>query len=90
MPLKERRLYQVVVIDGIQRAECLKTALEVVNIPGCVYLDNSDNCVRDPDEAEALETLVGETRKRSGRLTYLRGFPPAQPTVTEGVLATFG
>jgi predicted O-methyltransferase YrrM len=88
LPLKEHRDYDVVVVDGIQRAECLRTALHVVKAGGSIYLDNSDNRVRDLDEADAVEELIRGTRERSGRLRYLRGFPPAQPTVTEGVLAT--
>jgi predicted O-methyltransferase YrrM len=80
----EGATYQLVIVDGAQRDQCMRTALRAVSPGGWIYLDNLDTAGRD-----AFTILRQATLERRGTIEIFTGFPPAQPTVTTGALAHF-
>ena len=81
--LKEDQVesYDFVMVDGLFREECIKSALRAARPGGYIYLDNIDS------ERAAFAVLKEAVMKRGGSIELLTGLPPAQPTVTTGALA---
>jgi predicted O-methyltransferase YrrM len=77
----EARAYDFVLVDGLFREECIRSALRAVRPGGYIYLDNVDT------ERAAFLILKEAVRKLDGAIELFTGFPPAQPTVTTGALA---
>jgi predicted O-methyltransferase YrrM len=76
--------YDLVLVDGMLRDYCIRSAIHAVRPGGYVYLDNIDSTGR-----AAFPILRDAVKARGGSLELLTGFPPAQPTITTGALAHF-
>lgn len=81
--------FDLALVDGKDRAGCVRTALTKVKPGGWLYLDNSDKDMTFPSgdlrRAEAL--LVAEIERRGGTLRYFTDFSPTNFFAEQGVLA---
>jgi hypothetical protein len=51
IPLQQNRKFDVIIVDGIKRAECIKAAVQLFSERGMIIFDNSD---RNPELCEYL------------------------------------
>ncbi len=81
--------FDFALIDGKDRAACVRTALTKVKPGGWLYLDNSDKDMTVPDgdvrRAEAL--LTAEIGRRGGTLRSFTDFSPTNFFAEQGLLA---
>ncbi len=79
---KEKRGFDLIVIDGMDRDKCAKNAIKLIRPGGIIYLDNSDSLYK-----RAAETiLLSFARKRKAQVEYFVDFAPAQFFVNEGMM----
>jgi hypothetical protein len=83
--------FNLVLIDGILRDECVSAALPSILPGGCLYLDNTDKPENDPagDLAKAVELVRKALHEREGTIQIIRDFAPATLAPTEAILANF-
>jgi hypothetical protein len=81
--------FDFVLIDGTDRAGCVRTALAKVRRGGWLYLDNSDKDMTRPfgDIRRAEALLIEEVARRGGTLRYFTDFSPTNFFAEQGVLA---
>lgn len=80
------RSLDLVVVDGEQRAECVRAALPRLKPGGRLYLDNTDKSGGEFREAEALVRRAAADT--GGTLEVLAGFTVAKFSAHEGILLT--
>jgi predicted O-methyltransferase YrrM len=81
----DEQAFDLVIVDGIHRAECMRSAVIAVRPGGLIYLDNIDSAGRD-----AYAILSDAVSRVGGTIELFTGFPPAQLTVSTGALARLG
>lgn len=69
--------FDLVIVDGLFRDQCMRSALRAVRPGGYIYLDNIDTDGR---------TALGLLQHAADAIEVVTGFPPAQWTVTTGIL----
>src|SRR5205807_1570539 len=74
---RDEAAFDLAVIDGLFRKECMESAVRAVRPGGLVYVDNIDT-----EGSRAFSVLQASVAKRGGSIDLFTGFPPAQPTVT--------
>ena len=81
--------YDLVVVDGLRRSECIKQALHLIKPGGWIDLDNTEQNPNDPegDMRIAEDALLNACSGAGERTHYFVDFAPAQFFVTEGLLA---
>jgi len=81
--------FDFALIDGVNRAACMHTALRKVRNRGYVYLDNSDQYANNPegDTRIAENTLLSHLEKCGTKPRYFVDFSPGSFFVSEGLLA---
>ncbi len=80
--------FDFILIDGIQRAECARSAVRKVRHGGYIYLDNSDKHAHNPsgDTRIAERILLQAARERGGSVEYFVDFLPTCFVVNQGLL----
>ena len=82
--------FDFALVDGYNRAGCMKTSLRKVRKGGWVYLDNSDKIEGKPlgtqDIQNAEKLLIEHQKKTGGKPKYFCDLMPCYALVTEGVL----
>jgi len=81
--------FDLALVDGLERAECVRAVLNKVKRGGFVYLDDSDKDMTIPggDLRGAEEALLDAVADRKGNARYFVDFAPANGHVTQGLLA---
>ncbi len=81
--------FDFALIDGTNRADCMRTAINKIKHGGWIYLDNSDKFASDPNgDLKIAETvLLQAVAERSGKAKYFVDFAPTQSFVSQGILA---
>jgi hypothetical protein len=79
---EDERSFDLAIVDGLYRDECIQSALRAVRAGGYIYLDNIDTAGQT-----AFSVLQRTIVRRGGTVEILTGFPPSQPSVTTGALA---
>lgn len=76
-------------IDGWNRADCMRQVIRKIKKGGYIYLDNSDKFANelDGDIRVAENLLIKAVGERGGTLKYFVDFAPSQFFVSQGVLA---
>jgi len=77
--------FDLCIVDGAQRAQCMTRSVSKVTLGGYVYWDNSDNT--DADAQGAEKALLDAVRAHRGDVTHFLGFPPSTFHVCQGLLA---
>jgi hypothetical protein len=80
--------FDLVMVDGSYRSECIRHSINHVKPGGIMYLDNSD---KDPDvvigDMRLAERLLAEAAaSRGGRLQYMTDFAPCEFFVQQGLM----
>lgn len=81
--------FDMILVDGPWRNECLKNSMHLAKPGGTIYLDNSDadSSSGEPGEIDkAVETLVEFARKRGARVEVFTDFCPTLLFAIQGVL----
>jgi hypothetical protein len=80
--------FDFILIDGVQRDKCARSALPKIREGGYIYLDNTDQ--RDhPNGNEvriAEETLLNAAKEKGGQVKYFVNLIPTYVAVTQGML----
>lgn len=81
-----QNLFDLIMIDGSYRAECMAKSLDYLAPGGMVYLDNSDKFSSDPegDNHKALRILKKFAEKNNFIYNEITDFAPAQLFVQQG------
>lgn len=81
--------FDFALIDGMNRADCVRTAVKKIKHGGWIYLDNSDKFADDPNsDIRIAETvLLQAVAERNGKAKYFVDFAPTQFFVSQGILA---
>ena len=76
-------------IDGLNRADCMRNVIPKIKPGGYVYLDKSDKYANtlDGDIRIAEKILLEAVLRRNGQVKYFVDFAPSQFFVNEGCLA---
>lgn len=76
-------------VDGWNRADCMRQVIKKIKKGGVIYLDNSDKYAKDSDGdiRVAENLLIQAVNERAGTLKYFVDFAPSQFFVNEGLLA---
>jgi predicted O-methyltransferase YrrM len=77
--------FDLCIVDGLRRADCIAQAVSKLRSGGHLYWDNSD--FGDGDSLNAGGVLMDAVAGRNGTVQYFVGFPPAAFHVCQGVLA---
>jgi hypothetical protein len=79
--------FDLIVVDGSYRDQCVACALDMLCPNGMLYLDNSDKtAVPGGDPRAAVEMLLKASRDRGARLTCFTDFSPGSFFASEGIL----
>jgi len=78
--------FDLVMVDGSTRGDCLKHAAKLLKPGGIIYLDNSDKCVKREDIRFAEEHALHIAEERSAAVTYFTDFAPTQLFVQQGLM----
>lgn len=81
--------FDVLLVDGPWRTECLKHHLELVKPGGIIYLDNTDADTSSgaPGEIEcAVEVLLAHARTHRGTVQWFTDFSPTCLFATQGLM----
>jgi hypothetical protein len=80
--------FDLVVVDGSHRANCVESAHTKLKRGGYLYLDNSDKDMTDPkgDMRIAERTLLKLAEEWSSTPRYFLGYPPGNLFPHQGVL----
>lgn len=81
--------FNLVMVDGIFRLSCVRTALSKIRKGGYLYLDNSD-VVSDPERVEAVRIITAWAKESEGELQVYTDFAPTSLSVTKGLCACRG
>ncbi|MAH84069.1 MAG: hypothetical protein CBB68_06960 [Rhodospirillaceae bacterium TMED8] len=78
-------------IDGTDRAGCIRAVLPKIKVGGWVYLDNSDKDMTRPngDLRRAETALLRAVENRGGSVFFFSDFSPTNFFVEQGMLAKF-
>lgn len=81
--------FDFALIDGLDRAGCVRSVVPKIKSGGWVYLDNSDKDMTRPDGdlRRAEEGLLKAVEDRSGSVRYFIDFSPTNFFVEQGMLA---
>jgi hypothetical protein len=84
----EDNYFDFVLIDGLQRSECVKSALPKLKNPGFVYLDNCDKYyVMDGTMEVGEQMLLNAAKEKNGEIKYFTDFAPCQLVANQGLLS---
>lgn len=81
--------FDVLLVDGPWRAECLKNHLHLINKGGLIYLDNTDAESSSGDAGEldqAVGLLLDFARDHDAKVTWFTDFSPTCLFVTQGLM----
>lgn len=80
--------FDLILIDGHYRSDCVKNAIKLLRPGGFLYLDNSDkNSTNEGGDMRLAENILIEFASKVGaKITYYVDFAPAQLFVGEGLL----
>lgn len=81
--------FDFVLVDGVKRLQCVRTALGKLASGGFIYLDDSD-VHRDPERQLAEELILAAVDRTGGSVSYFVDFAPALIHTKEGLLARLG
>ncbi len=76
--------FDLIVVDGIARNECVREGLRKLRPNGALYLDNSDRMSAEIRDAEAL--CVEYARATGAKITFFTDFAPTQFFVQQGLM----
>lgn len=81
--------FDFALIDGLDRAGCVRSVAPKIRRGGWIYLDNSDKDMTRPggDLRRAEEGLLREIEERGGSVRYFVDFSPTNFFVEQGMLA---
>jgi predicted O-methyltransferase YrrM len=79
--------FDLVLVDGQWRSDCIQEAVPKVRGGGWVYLDNTDDALADSDLREAEAALVQAIALKNGSAQYFTDLVPCQLITTQGLLA---
>ena len=83
----EDNYFDFVLIDGLQRSDCVKSSLSKLKRPGYVYLDNCDkHFVEDGTMKQGEEMLLDIAKEKQGEIKYFTDFAPCQLVANQGLL----
>jgi predicted O-methyltransferase YrrM len=80
------RLFDLIMIDGLDRAGCAVTALRRIKRGGTIYLDNSDKHPFGGDTRLAEERLAAGAKERTGQVLYFTDFAPGNLFCEQGMM----
>lgn len=76
--------FDLIMVDGSERGDCVEHSLECLAKGGIIYLDNSDKL---PNEYRKAETLLLEYANQNAcEVTYYTDFAPTQFFAEQGLL----
>lgn len=75
--------FDLIMVDGEYRADCVEVARSCLRPGGMVYLDNSDV------EPDAKKNLARLAKERGATIRLFTDFAPTAFFVNQGMLATF-
>lgn len=80
--------FDFVLVDGIERAACVASALPHLRPGGWLYLDNSDKDMQlaDGDTRRAEAQILAAVAAHGGSIRYFHDFSPGRLVVSEGLL----
>ncbi len=80
--------FDLIVVDGSHRDQCVLSAVNQVSLSGMIYLDNSDKSVDKTtgDIPRAREILLRFAEETGREITYFTDFAPTQFFVQQGML----
>ena len=80
--------FDLIMVDGSHRSECLAQSLKLIRAGGIVYLDNSDkdSTERGGDMRQAETTLLQFARDSGAKIFYFTDFAPTQLFVQQGLM----
>jgi predicted O-methyltransferase YrrM len=79
--------YDLIMVDGAHRSDCISRAIPLLKPQGILYLDNSDKDTRTHGDVQKAEQLC-VTYAKNNRLSYeyYTDFAPTQFTPNQGLL----
>ena len=79
--------FDFVLIDGLQRSDCVNSCLSKLKRPGYVYLDNCDKYyVEDGVMKPGEDMLLDIAKEKQGKVKYFTDFAPCQLVANQGLL----
>jgi predicted O-methyltransferase YrrM len=86
--LKWRTNFDLIIVDGSVRSECIRNSLALLTEKGALYLDNSDkhSTSEGGDTRAAEELLLEYARENSCDVKYFTDFAPTQFFAQQGML----
>ena len=78
--------FDLIMVDGSHRSECVSHAAKLLRPGGILYLDNSDKdpTARGGDMRLAEEYAIQFAKQQNGTTTYFTDFAPTQMMVQQG------
>ncbi|MBI1801757.1 MAG: class I SAM-dependent methyltransferase [Chloroflexi bacterium] len=77
--------FDLVLVDGLARDQCVRSSVPKVKPGGYLYLDNSD--LQDEALRRAEGCVLDAVKQRHGQVRYFTDFAPTLASVTQGLLA---
>ncbi|MGC4036275.1 MAG: class I SAM-dependent methyltransferase [Chitinophagaceae bacterium] len=84
----DNKKFDLIMIDGSHRSQCINTAIKLIKPGGIIYLDNSDkdSTEQGGDMRLAEQTLRQYADSTGSRLTTFTDFAPTQLFVQQGLM----
>jgi len=87
-PPTAERQFDLILVDGERRGECVAQAISMINPGGIIYLDNSDkdSTPVGGDMRRAESALLNFARNRGAQVRYFVDLSPTQLFVQQGLM----
>jgi len=88
--IKDQKGFDLIMVDGDYRGDCVRNSLPLLNPDGILYLDNSDK-FSDPNGGDvriAEELALEYARQTHSEVAYFTDFAPTQFTPNQGLMIT--
>ena len=87
-PIDTKDMFDLIMIDGSYRSDCIEANFPRLKSDGVMYLDNSDKDAAGGDTRRAEELFREYASKSNRQVIEFTDFAPGQLTANEGLLMT--
>ena len=83
----EAGFFDFCIVDGVNRLQCVESAIPLIKSGGFLFLDNSDHIDVEGERREAVALMTEAAAKAGNEVEYFTDFAPTQLHANQGLLA---
>lgn len=83
----EAGFFDFCIVDGVNRLQCVESAIPLIKSGGFLFLDNSDHIDVEGERRKAVALMTEAAAKAGNEVEYFTDFAPTQLHANQGLLA---